>query len=152
MMVDVDGLTRQFGSSVAQHLCIAALLHKIDVANKLNAYDSIIGDSKNVAQLDPSSHYHTVSISVLIAHVITSTATNSIDISSTAITTTSTPIIPPVVSSICSVPILLYHTSPVDCHITSLEGDGSNQSATLRVASNSISTWLCIDDVCNSFC
>ena len=110
VMVDVDGLTRWFGSSVAQHLCIAALLHQIDVVNRSNAYDSIIGDSNNFAQLDPSSHYYVVSIPVLTAHAITSTATNSIDVSSTAITTTSTPMIPPVVSSICSVPILLCHT------------------------------------------
>ena len=49
MMIDVDGPSRRFGVDMARHLCIAALLHKIDIANRPNAYNSSIGHIKNVA-------------------------------------------------------------------------------------------------------
>ena len=46
MMIDVDGLSRRFGLSMAQYLCIAALLHKIDVGNRPHVYNSTIGNDK----------------------------------------------------------------------------------------------------------
>ena len=113
-MIDVDGLTRRFGSQVAQHLCIAALLHKIDVSNRPDAYDTDISISKNVAPIVASPAL-AVSVPVLTSTTIASTATTSITNSSTAIVITSHAIITPSVTSICSVPILLCHTSPDHC-------------------------------------
>ena len=64
MMIYVDCLSRRFGVAMAQHLGIAALLHKIDIVNRANAYNSSIGHTKNVAQLEPSSEHQDVQVPV----------------------------------------------------------------------------------------
>ena len=53
--------------------------------------------------------------------------------------------------SVCSVPILLCHASPVVPPIVSLEGDGSYLSRSLQVADDTIFNWLCVNYVCGSF-
>ena len=136
---------------MAQNLCIAALLHKMDVRNRSNAYRSSIGVIKNVPRLEPSSSHQNLHVPVLTAHAITFTTTTSIPMSLSTITTNSPPAVPPVVSSICSVPILLYHDPPVNGYIASLESDGSDLSTILQVASNYSCHWLYINDVSGSF-
>ena len=152
MMIDVDGLSRQFGSGMVQHLCIAALLHKIDVRNIPNAYNSSIGVTKILPLLETSSSHQNVYFPVFTARVIASTTTTLIPVSLSSITTTSPPTVPTVVSSICSFPILLCHAPPVNGCITSLKSDGSDFSTSLYVPSNSICHCLFIDDFNGSFC
>ena len=48
MMIDVDDLSRRFGYVEAQHLCIAALIHKIDITNRSHAYNSSTESSMDV--------------------------------------------------------------------------------------------------------
>ena len=135
-MIDVDGLSRRFGSGMAQHLCIAALLHKIDVSNRLHAYNSTIGNNKNVARLDPTLSHQDEDAPILAAQAIVSTTTHSIPTPLTSITKIPTPKILPVVSFIYSIPILLCHTPLINDKVLSLESDGSDLSATIQVASN----------------
>ena len=39
MMVDIDSLTRRFGSLISQHCVIASILHHIEKIKRLEAYD-----------------------------------------------------------------------------------------------------------------
>ena len=112
-MIDVDGLSRWFGVAMAQHLFIAALLHRIDISNQPNAYNFSISQTKNVARLDPSSGHQDAHILLLTVHAIVSTANNSLPVSVSTITTISAPIVAPIVSPLCSVPILSCHSPPV---------------------------------------
>ena len=100
-----------------------------------------------MAQHDPSSVLQDTHVPIISPDAIASTATTSIPVSVNAITTTYMPIAAPVISPLCSVPILLCHSPPVDIGDVSLENDGSDLSATLQVASNSFFRWLCLEDV-----
>ena len=137
MMIDVDGLSSQFGTAIAQNFCIAALLHQVDITNRPKAYNSGIGTTKNVAQHDPSFIIPDAHVPISTSDAIVSAATTSIPISVNTITTTYIPITVPVTPPLCSVPILLCHSPPVDIGDMSLENDGSDLSSTLQVASNS---------------
>ena len=39
MMVDIDSLTRRFGSLISQHCVISSILHHIEKIKRLEAYD-----------------------------------------------------------------------------------------------------------------
>ena len=70
MMIDVDGLSRRFGFVLAQHLCIAALLHKIDITNQPNAYNSSIGPKQNVPRLDPTSVHNDIHVPISCLRIL----------------------------------------------------------------------------------
>ena len=104
-----------------------------------------------MARHDPSSVIQGAYVPILTSDAIASAATTSIPVSVNAITTTYVPIAAPVISSLCSVLVVLCHNLPVDIGDMSLENDGSNLSATLQVTSNSFFHWLCLEDVSGSF-
>ena len=54
--------------------------------------------------------------------------------------------------SICSVLVSLCHTPPIYNLTLPIEGDGSTLSTTIKLTSGSICNWICLDDVCGSFC
>ena len=78
MMIEVDGLSRRFGPVRVQHLRIVALLHKIDITNQHNAYNSSIGPEKNVPRHDTTAVYLNTEVLILTERVILTTAISPI--------------------------------------------------------------------------
>lgn len=148
MMIDVDGLTRRFGSVLSQHLCIAAVLHNVNMKKKHLAYEVDISKSDNITKLEAATDMISQSIPVLSVSDISSHVTAPAEL------LTGTTIWPPIFSTvppiISSVPILLCHTPPEN-KLLHIEGDRELSSKIVQIANSCICSWLCIDDVCGSF-
>ena len=148
MMIDLDVLTRRFGVALAQHLCIAVVLHNVDVKNQPLAYELDISATDNITQLEPAADMVSKSIPLLTVSAISSYMTVPAELS------TCTPTWRPNISSIppiiYSIPILLCHTPPNNGSVH-IEGNGELSSKTVQIVNSRICSWLCIDDVCGSF-
>jgi len=140
MMIDVDGLSRRLGAIIPQHLCVAALFHKIDRAKRPLAYTrslaSTPADTKIVHPQDGPSAPNPILISSLIA----SLSVRHVPTTDDALIhlCTSTPKSTPTVY-LHSVPILLT-TSPLECVETFIQGDGTSSSPALLAADSTICT------------
>ena len=77
MIVDMDGLTRQFGNIVEQHLCMAAFLHKFDTTKRPHTYNSSIADVATPTKLTPSDAAQLVFLPILSTSFITACTTVS---------------------------------------------------------------------------
>ena len=135
MMIDVDGLSRRLGPIIAHHLCVAALFHQIDVANRPLAYTwnlaNAPADTKNAQSNDARS----IPISILTSSLISSISTPTINESAIEMAhlCASTPRIIPNVY-LHSVPVLLTK-APYGCINTYIE----------------VFTWVCVNDILGTF-
>ena len=151
MMVDVNGLTRRFGPVLTNYMCVAVLLHSVDVKKRLNAYESTLSAFLTPTKLVLSKELESVSIPILTKKTIDSYSKDEYSrweteiISPRAVTTND------ISESICSVPILLCHTPPVQLHNSSEDKDKETISGVLDIADKSICNWICIDDTVGAF-
>ena len=70
MMVEVDGLTRRFGTIVTNHMCVADLLHCVDVEKRPNEYACAINALSEPTKLIPSKALDSISIPILTSGAI----------------------------------------------------------------------------------
>ena len=69
MMIHVDGLSCHFGSIITQHLCVEAILHKVE---RLTAYIRDIIDIPEATHITPTKEAELYSIPILKSSVIAS--------------------------------------------------------------------------------
>ena len=112
MMIDVDGLTRRFGSVVALHHCVAALLHKLDQTKCPAAYDMEFVDSPALTKIAPSVLMMQQPIPVLTAAVVHACSAAPVNCPSTVLVSSSPRPAPPLSPSIYSVFIMLCNAPP----------------------------------------
>ena len=141
-MVDVDGLTRTFFNTVAQHLCVAALLHKIDTTKRPYAYNCSIADVLTLTKLTPSDAAQSVLLPILTTSIIAACTIASAPCDDRVVTCINQSTTSYETHLICSVPILLCHAPPIGVIANPVEGDVSAASKALQVADKSICNWL----------
>ena len=85
MIIDVDGLTRWFGSVIAEHPYVAILLHKYDVLKRPDAYDQDFVAVDGATSITPTPSASSIEIPILVSASIASCRTDPITISSQAL-------------------------------------------------------------------
>ena len=150
MMIDVDGLSRRFGAIIAQHLCVAALLYKYDVMKRPDAYNQDLSEVDGATSITPSKASSNIDIPVLTTKTIAACRTSVITINDRALVVIPTTHPSSSQDTIHSVPILLHYI-PDHTHSSTTLDEEETARPLLRIAQNSICTWVCIDDVLGSF-
>ena len=75
MMVGVDRLSRRFGHTAAQYLCVAILLHKVSAVKLLYAYIHDMAADPEVTSLKPVAVIHNYKRIILTTSTILSYTT-----------------------------------------------------------------------------
>ena len=151
MMVDVDGLTRRFGPALTNYMCVAGLLHSVDVKKRPNAYESTLSAVSTPTKLAPSKELESVSIPILTKKTIDKYSKDGYGRWETSFKSPTAVTNNDISESICSVPILLYRAPPVQLHNSLEDKDKESISAALNIADKSIYNWICIDDIVGDF-
>ena len=146
MMVDVDGLTRYFSSIITNHMCVAALLHCVDVEKLPNVYGCAISPVSEPTNLVPSKALDSVSIPILISGAIDNQSQDDYSLWETSGVSSVDKSNQVISESICSVPILLYHTPPVHLGNLPCDRDKETASTALHISDKFICNLICIDN------
>ena len=87
VMIDADDLTRYFGSVVALHLCVTAILHTLNQKKRPAAYGVEFFDSPALKKIVPSILMMHQTITVLTTAVVNTCCNETVDSHSTALVT-----------------------------------------------------------------
>lgn len=150
MMIDVYDLTRRFGKVVVEHLCVAILMHEIDVMSCPDAYDDDFNAVDSVTSITPTPSASAIKIPILTTGTIASCHTEPITTSSPALVPIHSTTVSPPYDAIHSVPILLHYSPQREYH-SILVDDEDTARPLLQIVHNSICTWVCLANVLGSF-
>ena len=115
MMVDVAELSWKFGHTLAQYLCTAVLLHKVDVAKRPDASIRNMAAVPEVINVNPTVAMQSHMILILTTSTVTLYPPPFIHQSPVALGTLNKSINTLSHDYVCSVLILLCYDPPISC-------------------------------------
>ena len=110
MMIDVDGLSERFGKIVAEHLCVAALLHKYDILKCPDTYNEDFNRLDGAISNTPTPSASDIKIPILTSNSIASCHPEYITTSSLVLVPIQSTAASPAHDTIHLVPILLHYS------------------------------------------